>query len=296
MPSLKDLRMRIDSVKSTQKITSAMKMVAAAKLRRAQEQAEAARPYAERMERMLGSLAGSMESSAGAPKLLAGTGKQDVHLLIMMTSDRGLCGAFNSSIVRDTRRMVAELQADSKEVKILCVGRKGWAQVRREFAPLIVDLIEGIGRPRLKFEDAQGISNRVLAMFEAGEFDVCTLIYNRFKSVIEQIVTRQQVIPFAADALEAGEEQTDGTSVNYDYEPDENEILEVLLPRNLSVQVYRSLLENNASEHGARMSAMDSATRNAGEMIDSLTLNYNRTRQAFITKELIEIISGAEAV
>ena len=290
MPSLKDLRMRIDSVKSTQKITSAMKMVAAAKLRRAQEQAEAARPYAERMERMLGSLAGSMASSAGAPKLLAGTGKQDVHLLVMMTSDRGLCGGFNSSIVRDTRRMVAELQADGKTVKILCVGRKGWAQVRREFGPMIVDLIEGIGRPRLKFDDAQNISSRMLEMFEAGEFEVCTLIYNRFKSVIAQIVTRQQVIPFV------GEEPPDAASVNYDYEPDENEILEVLLPRNLSVQIFRSLLENNASEHGARMSAMDNATRNAGEMIDSLTLNYNRTRQAFITKELIEIISGAEAV
>ena len=297
MPSLKDLRMRIDSVKSTQKITSAMKMVAAAKLRRAQEQAEAARPYSERMERMLGSLAGSMASAEGAPKLLAGTGKQDVHLIVMMTSDRGLCGAFNSSIVRDTRRMVEELQADGKEVKILCVGRKGWAQVRREYAPLIVDLIEGIGRPHLSFDDAQGISNRVLDMFEAGEFDVCTLVYNRFKSVISQIVTRQQVIPFAVDApAEGEEEETGGAAVVYDYEPDETEILEVLLPRNMSVQVFRSLLENNASEHGARMSAMDNATRNAGEMIDSLTLNYNRTRQAFITKELIEIISGAEAV
>lgn len=295
MPSLKDLRMRIDSVKSTQKITSAMKMVAAAKLRRAQEQAEAARPYAERMERMLGSLAGSMASSAGAPKLLAGTGKEDVHLLVMMTSDRGLCGAFNSSIVRDTRRLVAQLQADGKEVKILCVGRKGWAQVRREFGPMIVDLIEGVGRPRLNFDDAQGISTRVLEMFEAGEFDVCTLVYNRFKSVISQIVTRQQVIPFAVEAAQEGEEVS-AANVKYEYEPDETEILEVLLPRNLSVQVYRSLLENNASEHGARMSAMDNATRNAGEMIDSLTLNYNRTRQAFITKELIEIISGAEAV
>ena len=295
MPSLKDLRMRIDSVKSTQKITSAMKMVAAAKLRRAQEQAEAARPYAERMERMLGSLAGSMASAAGAPKLLAGTGKDDMHLIVMMTSDRGLCGAFNSSIVRDTRRLVAQLQADGKEVKILCVGRKGWAQVRREFGPMIVDLIEGVGRPRLNFDDAQGISTRVLEMFEAGEFDVCTLVYNRFKSVISQIVTRQQVIPFAVEAAQEGEEVS-AANVKYEYEPDEAEILEVLLPRNLSVQVYRSLLENNASEHGARMSAMDNATRNAGEMIDSLTLNYNRTRQAFITKELIEIISGAEAV
>ena len=295
MPSLKDLRMRIDSVKSTQKITSAMKMVAAAKLRRAQEQAEAARPYAERMERMLGSLAGSMASAAGAPKLLAGTGKDDMHLIVMMTSDRGLCGAFNSSIVRDTRRLVAQLQADGKEVKILCVGRKGWAQVRREFGPMIVDLIEGVGRPRLNFDDAQGISTRVLEMFEAGEFDVCTLVYNRFKSVISQVVTRQQVIPFAVEAAQEGEEVS-AANVKYEYEPDEAEILEVLLPRNLSVQVYRSILENNASEHGARMSAMDNATRNAGEMIDSLTLNYNRTRQAFITKELIEIISGAEAV
>jgi F-type H+-transporting ATPase subunit gamma len=288
--------MRIDSVKSTQKITSAMKMVAAAKLRRAQEQAEAARPYAERMERMLGSLAGSMASAEGAPNLLAGTGKQDVHLIVMMTSDRGLCGAFNSSIVRDTRKIVEEIHSSGKEVKILCVGRKGWTQIRREFAPMIVDLIEGIGRPRLNFEDAQGISNRILGMFEAGDFDVCTLIYNRFKSVISQIVTRQQIIPFAIETPQEVEEESSVAAVIYEYEPDENEILEVLLPRNLSVQVFRSLLENNASEHGARMSAMDNATRNAGEMIESLTLNYNRTRQAFITKELIEIISGAEAV
>ena len=295
MPSLKDLRMRIDSVKSTQKITSAMKMVAAAKLRRAQEQAEAARPYAERMERMLGSLAGSMASTEGAPQLLAGTGKEDVHLIVAMTSDRGLCGAFNSSIVRDTRRMISELQADGKQVKILCVGRKGWAAMRREFEPLIVGFIEEVGKPRLSFDDAQGISNRILEMFESGEFDVCTLVYNRFQSVISQIVTRQQVIPFAVEELAEGEE-ADSSSTVYDYEPDETEILEVLLPRNMSVQVFRSLLENNASEHGARMSAMDNATRNAGEMIDSLTLNYNRTRQAFITKELIEIISGAEAV
>jgi F-type H+-transporting ATPase subunit gamma len=288
--------MRIDSVKSTQKITSAMKMVAAAKLRRAQEQAEAARPYAERMERMLGSLAGSMASAEGAPNLLAGTGKQDVHLIVMMTSDRGLCGAFNSSIVRDTRKIVEEIHSSGKEVKILCVGRKGWTQIRREFAPMIVDLIEGIGRPRLNFEDAQGISNRILEMFEAGDFDVCTLIYNRFKSVISQIVTRQQIIPFAIETPQEVEEESSVAAMIYEYEPDENEILEVLLPRNLSVQVFRSLLENNASEHGARMSAMDNATRNAGEMIESLTLNYNRTRQAFITKELIEIISGAEAV
>ncbi|MAJ91998.1 MAG: F0F1 ATP synthase subunit gamma [Rhodospirillaceae bacterium] len=295
MPSLKDLRMRIDSVKSTQKITSAMKMVAAAKLRRAQEQAEAARPYAERMERMLGSLASSMASNEGASPLLAGTGKQDTHLLVIMTSDRGLCGAFNSSIVREARKMISELQADGKDVKILCVGRKGWAQLRRDYASMIFDLIEDVGRQRLGFDDAQGVANRVLEMFEAGEFDVCTLVYNTFQSAISQIVTRQQLIPFAVDEAEVAADE-ESAAVVYDYEPDETKILDVLLPRNMSVQVFRSLLENNASEHGARMSAMDNATRNAGEMIDSLTLNYNRTRQAFITKELIEIISGAEAV
>ena len=296
MPSLKDLRMRIDSVKSTQKITSAMKMVAAAKLRRAQEQAEAARPYAERMDRMLGSLAGSMLSNEGASPLLAGTGKQDVHLLVVMTSDRGLCGAFNSSIVREARRMIAELHGDGKEVKILCVGRKGWGNLRRDYASLIVDLIEDIGRPRLGFDDAQGIANHVVEMFEGSEFDVCTLIYNQFKSAISQVVTRQQLVPFTVEEAHDAGPDSAAADVVYDYEPDEAEILDVLLPRNMSVQVFRALMENNASEHGARMSAMDNATRNAGEMIDSLTLNYNRTRQAFITKELIEIISGAEAV
>ena len=297
MPSLKDLRMRIDSVKSTQKITSAMKMVAAAKLRRAQEQAEAARPYAERMKRMLGALAGSMASTEGVSPLLAGTGKQDTHLLVVMTSDRGLCGAFNSSIVREARRMIVELQADGKDVKILCVGKKGWSQLRRDYASLIVDLMEDVGRQRLGFEDAQGIANRALEMYGSGEFDVCTLIYNTFKSAISQIVTRQQLIPFAVEKAEEDKSKDiDGAMVVYDYEPDETEILDVLLPRNMSVQVFRALLENNASEHGARMGAMDNATRNAGEMIDSLTMSYNRSRQAVITKELIEIISGAEAV
>lgn len=297
MPSLKDLRMRIDSVKSTQKITSAMKMVAAAKLRRAQEQAEAARPYAERMDRMLGSLASSLASADGAPQLLAGTGKQDVHLLVVMTSDRGLCGAFNSSIVRETRRMITELKNDGKEVKILTVGKKGWSQLRRDYASSIVGSIEDVGRPKLGFDDAQDIATRVHEMFTQGEFDVCTLIYNRFKSVISQVVTRQQLVPFAVGAPEAEEEDTAATdNVMYEYEPDETEILEVLLPRNMSVQVFRALLENTASEHGARMSAMDNASRNAGEMIESLTMSYNRTRQAVITKELIEIISGAEAV
>ena len=300
MPSLKDLRVRIDSVKSTQKITSAMKMVAAAKLRRAQEQAEAARPYAERMERMVGSLASSLASAESAPALLAGRGSDQVHLVAVLTSDRGLCGAFNSSIVREARRLLSELRLDGKEVKILCVGRKGWGQLRRDYAGEIVDVIEDVGRRRLGFADAQGIADRIHGMFDAGEFDACTLVYNRFRSAISQIPTRQQLIPFSADAETDDDDGSAGNGARgdavHEYEPDEIEILEALLPRNLRVQVFRALLENNASEQGARMTAMDNATRNAGEMIDSLTLNYNRTRQAYITKELIEIISGAEAV
>ena len=294
MPSLKDLRMRIDSVKSTQKITSAMKMVAAAKLRRAQEQAEAARPYAERMERLVRSVSGSVSGVEGSSPLLSGRGRDIVHLVVVMTSDRGLCGAFNSSIVREARRMILELANEEKQVKILCVGRKGWSQLRRDNASAIVDLIEDVGRQRLGFGDAQGVATRILEMFEGEEFDVCTIIYNRFQSAISQVVTRRQLLPFALEAN--GDEPAHTNEHVYDYEPDESEILDVLLPRNMSVQVFRALLENNASEHGARMSAMDNATRNAGEMIDALTLNYNRTRQAFITKELIEIISGAEAV
>ena len=294
MPSLKDLRMRIDSVKSTQKITSAMKMVAAAKLRRAQEQAEAARPYAERMERLVRSVSDSVSGVEGTSPLLSGRGRDIVHLVVVMTSDRGLCGAFNSSIVREARRMISELYNAEKQVKILCVGRKGWSQLRRDNSAAIVDLIEDVGRQRLGFDDAQGVAARILEMFEEEAFDVCTIIYNRFQSAISQVVTRRQLLPFALES--AGDEQTQSNEPAYDYEPDESEILDVLLPRNMSVQVFRALLENNASEHGARMSAMDNATRNAGEMIDALTLNYNRTRQAFITKELIEIISGAEAV
>jgi F-type H+-transporting ATPase subunit gamma len=293
MPSLKSLRVRINSVKSTQKITSAMKMVAAAKLRRAQEQAEAARPFAERMSRMLSSLAGSLAGSAGAPPLLAGTGKDQVHLVVVTTSDRGLCGAFNSSIVRGARQLIRQLLNEGKTVKILCVGRKGRDQLRRDYGRLIVDSMEDVGKRRLSFADAQRVTQRIVSMYEAGEFDVCTIIYNRFKSAISQIVTRQQLIPFPVEA--AGAAGAEGGTV-YEYEPDEEEILSALLPRNLSVQVFRALLENAASEQGARMSAMDSATRNAGDMIKRLTLNYNRTRQAMITKELIEIISGAEAV
>ena len=297
MPSLKDLRTRINSVKSTQKITSAMKMVAAAKLRRAQEQAEAARPYAERMERMLGSVAASLGGSEGAPPLLAGTGKDDVHLLVVATSDRGLCGGFNSSIVREARRLIRELTGAGKTVRILCVGRKGRGQLVRDYGGLIVDTIDDVGRPRLGFDDAQAIANRLLALYDEGGFDVCTVVYNRFRSVIVQIVTVQQLIPFGAPG---DEEETEGDSGGakavYEFEPEEGEILETLLPLNLSVQVFRALLENAASEQGARMAAMDNATRNAGDMIDRLTLDYNRSRQAAITSELIEIISGAEAV
>jgi F-type H+-transporting ATPase subunit gamma len=292
MPSLKDLKIRINSVRSTQKITSAMKMVAAAKLRRAQEQAEAARPYAERMERVLSSLAAGMVGREGASPLLAGRGRDQVHMVVVMTSDRGLCGGFNSSIVRGARRLIRDLMSQGKQVKIFCVGRKGRDQLRRDFGQQIVATLEDIGRPRLNFETAQGIAQRLAAMYEAGEFDVCTLIYNRFKSVITQIVTIQQLIPFAPP--EGGGSEADRPY--YEYEPDEDEILAQLLPRNLAMQVYRALLENAASEQGARMSAMDSATRNAGDMINRLTINYNRTRQAYITKELIEIISGAEAV
>ena len=298
MPNLKDLRVRIASVKSTQKITSAMKMVAAAKLRRAQEAAEASRPYAERMERMLGSLAVSAASRDGAPKMLAGTGKDEVHLIVVGTADRGLCGGFNSNIVREARRDIAALRHKDKTVKILCVGRKGRDQLRRDYGDAIIDTIEDVARPRLTFASAEAIAKRIEQMFEAGEFDVCTIYYARFKSAISQIVSSQQLIPFASSGQEGAQAATGGpaTLAVYEYEPAEEEILADLLPRNLAVQIYKTLLENSASEHGARMSAMDNATRNAGEMIDKLTLTYNRTRQAVITKELIEIISGAEAL
>ncbi len=298
MASLKDLRNRISSVKSTQKITSAMKMVAAAKLRRAQEQAEMARPYAERMSRMLGSVADSVVAGQG-PKLLVGTGSEQVHLVVVATADRGLCGGFNSSIVRDAKRLVDELRGQGREVKILCVGRKGRDQLRRTHGELIVETIEDVNKPYPSFEGADGIAEKIRRMFDAGEFDVCTLIYARFKSAISQIVTRQQLIPFASGEPEETEEQAEQAlpaGAVYDYEPSEEAILAELLPRNLSVQIFRALLENNASEQGARMTAMDNATRNAGEMIDKLTLQYNRSRQAAITTELIEIISAVEAM
>jgi len=294
MPSLKDLRNRIRSVKSTQKITSAMKMVAAAKLRRAQEQAEAARPYAQRLERMIASLAVRLRGTVGAPPLLAGTGRTDTHLVIVATSDRGLCGAFNSSIAREARALTRQLLADGKTVKILCVGRKGRDQLRRDFAKNITDTIELVGKKTIGFADADQIAERVRTMFDAGEIDVATIVFARFKSAISQIVTRQQLIPVPVP--ETSEAAGASAGAVYEYEPDEETILHALLPRNLSVQIFGALMENNASENGARMTAMDNATRNAGEMIDNLTLNYNRTRQAVITKELIEIISGAEAV
>ncbi|MEE8189604.1 MAG: F0F1 ATP synthase subunit gamma [Kiloniellales bacterium] len=297
MPNLKDLRIRIASVKSTQKITSAMKMVAAAKLRRAQEAAEASRPYAERMERMLGSLAASTAGHDGAPRLLAGTGGDQTNLLVVGTADRGLCGGFNSNIVREVRRKITALQGAGKTVKILCVGRKGRDQLRREHGTLIIDTIEEITRPRLTFEGAESVAKRVERMFEDGEFDVCTIFYARFKSAMTQIVTAQQLIPFTPpESGDAESEETGPGKAVYEYEPSEEEILAELLPRNLAVQIFKALLENNASEQGARMTAMDNATRNAGEMIDKLTLTYNRTRQAVITNELIEIISGAEAL
>lgn len=303
MPSLKDLRVRITSVKSTQRITSAMKMVAAAKLRRAQEQAEAARPYAERMERMLGSVAASVADVSSAPPLLAGTGKDDVQLLVVMTSDRGLCGGFNTNIARWTRQRVRSQVAEGKQVKLLIVGRKGLGMLRAEFGERIIDTIEDTAKPAPAFETAAAIAGRITAMYDNGEFDVCTIVYNRFQSALSQIVTPQQLIPFASVTSDDGEgedeaAETDQAESNaaYEYEPEENAILAELLPRNLSIQIFRAMLESFASEQGARMAAMDSATRNAGDLIDDLTINYNRTRQAFITKELIEIISGAEAL
>ena len=294
MPSLKDLRNRIASVKSTQKITQAMKMVAASKLRRAQEQAEASRPYAERMERMIATLAESIADSPNAPPMLAGTGKDDVHLVVVATADRGLCGGFNSSIVRGARRHIYELLGAGKTVKIMCIGRKGRDQLRREFAEHIVHEVDFAGIRHLTFDFVAPVSAKISEMFAAGEFDVCSVFFNRFQSVIMQIMTHQHLIPAEVPDVDPAEDEA--ASVYFELEPDETEILEHLLPRNLAVQIYRALLENAASEQGARMSAMDSASRNAGDMIDRLTLNYNRARQTMITNELIEIISGAEAL
>ncbi len=299
MPNLKDLKIRIDSVKSTQKITSAMKMVAVAKLRRAQDSAEAARPYAERMERMLGSLAQAVAGTEGMPKLLAGTGLNDTHLIVAFTADRGLCGGFNSSIIRQVRTMASEFKVAGKNFKIFCVGRKGHDVLKRDFPDNIINSVEGLGRRGVEYQEAMKIALNITESFDLGHFDICTIVFNRFQSAITQIVTPQQLIPFELTEVKAEEEEftaKDSSAADYIFEPEEDEILADLLPRNLAVQIFQALLESSASEHGARMSAMDNATRNAGEMIDKLTLTYNRTRQAFITKELIEIISGAEAL
>ncbi len=295
MPSLKDLKNRIESVKSTRKITKAMQMVAAAKLRRAQDAAEAGRPYAERFGAVLAGLSAAAAGSDSAPLLLRGTGSDQTHLLVVMTSERGLCGGFNSSIVRLARARVQELQEAGRTVKILTVGKKGREQLRREYGDLIIDHVDMSGVKRLGYDDARGIARNILSRFEGGEFDVATIFFNRFQSVINQIPTDLQIIPAKFEA--AREEGAEGAAPTfYDYEPDENAILAELLPRAVATQIFSALLENAASEQGARMTAMDNATRNAGEMIDKLTIEFNRSRQAVITNELIEIISGAEAL
>jgi F-type H+-transporting ATPase subunit gamma len=295
MASLKEFRNRIASVKATQKITKAMQMVAAAKLRRAQMAAEAARPYASRMETVLANLATALQGGEGGPPLMVGTGRDQVHLLIVCTAERGLCGAFNSSIVRLAREHINRLLADGKQVKIFCVGKKGFDQLKRLYAPLIVETIDFKSVRQLAFKHAEKVAARVLGLYADGVFDVATLFFSRFRSVISQIPTAQQIIPATIPAGTPSSEDTLGGAV-YEYEPEEAEIMTELLPLNITVQIFKALLENAASEQGARMSAMDNATRNAGDMIGRLTLNYNRTRQAMITKELIEIISGAEAL
>ena len=294
MASLKDMRVRIAATKATQKITKAMQMVAASKLRRAQAAAEAARPFAERMETVLGNIASSVSDVSAAPKLLAGTGNDKVHLLLVCTGERGLCGPFNSAIVRLARERANSLLAQGKEVKIFCVGRKGAEQLRRNFEKNIIEVVELRGVRTLGFVNAEDIAKKVIALYETGAFDVCTLFFSRFKSVIAQIPTATQIVPAVFEKTEAA--TTTGASASYEYEPEEDDILTELLPRNIAVQIFRALLENNASFYGSQMSAMDNATRNAGDMIRKQTLKYNRTRQAMITKELIEIISGAEAL
>jgi F-type H+-transporting ATPase subunit gamma len=295
MPSLKDLRNRIASVRSMRKITSAMKMVAASKLRRAQEQAQVAQPYAERMAGILARLAANYIPSPTSPRLLTGSGSDRVHLLVVVTSDRGLAGGFNSNAVREARRATRQLLSEGKEVKLLTVGRKAKDLLRRDQSDRLVKSFEGIGRRRISFAEADEVGRAILHMFEAGEFDICTIIYNRFKSVVAQIPTQKQLIPFALPVAEAQAEGGEPRAV-YDFEPDEDEILAELLPRNFAIQIYGALLDSAAGEQAARMTAMDNASRNAEDMGKKLTLNYNRARQAYITKELIEIVSGAEAL
>ncbi len=292
MASLKDLRNRIASVKATRKITKAMQMVAAAKLRRAQEAAVAARPYSERMAVVLANLASSMEGKDGAPKLLAGTGNDQVHLLVIATAERGLCGGFNSSITKLAREHAERLLREGKTVKMMTVGKKGNDALKRVYGKFIVNAVNFQGSKSVQFDHATGVATKILSMYEDGEFDVCTLFFSEFKSVIQQKPTALRLIPASFDASKT----PDLGGAIYDAEPDEGEILDALLPRNISIQVFRGLLENAASEQGARMSAMDNATRNAGDMINKLSIKYNRQRQAQITKELIEIISGAEAL
>jgi F-type H+-transporting ATPase subunit gamma len=299
MASLKDLRGRINSVKSTRKITQAMKMVAAAKLRRAQAQAEAARPYAQRMERMLASLGAAVADSPDAPKMLIGTGRDQVHLLVVVTAERGLSGPFNTNAGRFARARIRALEAEGKTVKLLTVGRKGATYLKREFGSRFVGEVSYHNVKRIGFEQADELATRITAMLEAGEFDVCTLIYNRFQSVISQVASEQRLIPAALpanDTAATAPTKAGELPALYEYEPSEEDLLAALLPKNLAIQIYRALLENAAGFYGSQMTAMDNATRNAGDMINRLTLNYNRTRQANITKELIEIISGAEAV
>ena len=291
MPSLKDLKNRIESVKSTRKITKAMQMVAAAKLRRAQEAAEMSRPYTERFNSVMASLAASVGDSDSAPRLLSGTGSDKVHLLIVMTSERGLCGGFNTNIAKKARTHIQKLQGDGKEVKILTVGKKGRDQLKRDYGALFVGHVDLTEVKRVSYADAQGVAKDVLGRFDAGEFDVATIFFAEFVNVVSQIPTAQQIIPASFE-----EQGGDEASTLFDYEPDEEAILADLLPRGVATQIFSALLENGASEQGARMSAMDNATRNAGEMIDNLTIEYNRSRQAVITNELIEIISGAEAL
>ena len=290
MPSLKSFRNRIASVKAIRKITKAQQMVAASKLRRAQEAADAARPYAEKMNAVIANLAAGLKGNPDASPFLAGTGSDKRHLVIVATADRGLCGSFNTNIVRLAKQHIEGLLREGKEVKILCIGRKGRDQLRRLYGKMIIDTFDFMGVKRLGFANALPIGRRIIDMFQSGEFDVATLIYSRFRSVISQVPTEQQLIPVSIP------QTTAPSDVVYEYEPDEGEILSELLPRNVTVQIFRALLENVAGEYGAKMSAMDSATRNAGDVIDKLTLQYNRTRQAMITKELIEIISGAEAL
>ena len=297
MASLKALRGRINSVKNTRKITSAMKVVAASKLKRAQTQAEAARPYAERMERMLAALAANVAGTPGAPRMMVGTGRDQVHLVVAVTADRGLAGAFNSGLGRTARTLVRRLQSEGKTVKLLTVGRKGRDYLRREFASSIVNEVSYAGKKQIGFADVEGLAQTITSMLDRGEFDVCTLVYNRFASVISQVPTEVQLIPMALPGNDNQvPEQPGGTRPVYEFEPDEETILSQLLPRNLAIQLFRALIESQAGFLAAQMTAMDNATRNAGDLINRLTLNYNRTRQANITRELIEIISGAEAV